>query len=80
MTVKQLINKQFEIEGIDYDFERMSASGMVDIGKKNPVEWYNVYRFSSEAKYAEWKTLCLQHISAQEFMHIDFKYGMTFKY
>lgn len=80
MTTKELINKQFEIEGIDYDFSQMTSSGLVETDKKKSKEWYWVHQFSSEQNYLKWKKLCLKHMDEQEFRNIDFKYGMTYKY
>jgi hypothetical protein len=77
--MKQLINKQFEIEGIDYDFERMNQTGTVQIGKKSHM-WYEVYQFSNVENYEKWRELCLKHMTSEQFIHFDFKYGMRYKY
>lgn len=83
MDLKNLINKQFELEGFDYDFSRLSSSGLVKWMEKNKEkskEWYLVYQFSSKEKYEEWKELCLKEMTPEEFITFDFKYGMTYKY
>lgn len=83
MNIKDLVNKQFEIEGIDYDFERLMNDGYITLkenGKEKKIEWYRYYKFSSEENYEKWKEFCLKHITKKEFINLDFKYGMVYKY
>lgn len=80
MGTKEIVDKQFELEGIDYDFERMKSSGLVQNKKGKNEWWYNIHQFPSEDRYLEWKNWALERIGSDIFRDIDLKFGMKYKY
>jgi len=83
MTITKLLDLQFKMEGIDYDYSRMANTGIVYYTEKKKEKsdyWYNLYFFSNQANYEKWKEECLKHIDLKTFNDIDLKYGMAYKY
>lgn len=83
MQISKLVDKQFEMEGIDFDYTRIVNSPIVTYtvkGKEKKDYWYNLYFFSSQAMYEKWKEWALKYIDLKLFYELDGKYGMAYKY
>lgn len=82
-----LVNKQFEITGIDFSYERIGEDGIIQVGKKRDY-WYNIYKFENEEQYIEWRDWVTEQLSKKflpgevekEANFVDLVYGMTYKY
>lgn len=83
-----LVNKQFEMKGIDYDLDRIRKDGLIEVGVKKKKEWwYNHYKFDNEEEYLLWRKWVEEQISLsmgydveKETMYVDMVYGMVFRY
>lgn len=83
-----LVNKQFEMKNIDYDFDKINEDGTIQVGKKTRREWwYDHYKFDTEEEYMEWRNWVQEEIkkkmiydAEKETNYVDMRYGMTFKY
>lgn len=78
--VKQIINHQFKILGIDMNFEGIPEDGMVQVGKKKKM-WYDVYKFTEEQE-EEWREYARQKLESNflersNFDYIDLRYGFV---
>lgn len=79
--IEKLIDKQFEMIGVEYRYKNIAEDGMVMIDKKKK-NWYDVYKFKDCKQYEEWRKYILEQLKGneKEANKLDFHYGMVYKH
>lgn len=79
--VETIINKQFEMIGVNFRFADIPDSGVIIVGTKKKL-WYDHYKFKDMEQYQEWRKYVLAQMngSEKETNSLDFNYGMTYEY
>lgn len=79
-TLHTVVNKQFEMIGVDLRLENIPEDSLIVNGKKREL-WYEVYTFETEEQYKEWRTWAEKLIPGwKDMLYIDLRYGMTYRY
>lgn len=81
----RLINKQFEMIGIDMRYENLPDDGKIlPLKSKRREYWYEIYTFNDEKEYLLWRNWMREEIAKEgytnvesESMYIDLRYGMN---
>ena len=82
-----IVDKQFEMLGVNIKFANIPDSGLVQSGKKMDY-WYNVYKFTEEQeqKWKEWAIVELKKLDYEEekvkdiLMYLELRYGLVIRY
>lgn len=79
--IEKLVNKQFEMIGVNFRMADIPEDGMIMVDKKKKV-WYDYYKFETQKQYEEWKQYILKELNGNtnEANRIDFIHGMVYKY
>jgi len=82
ILLNQIVDKQFEIIGVDMKFADIPEDEMVQVGdKKKP--WWQVYHFTDEQE-KEWREWMIKasggRLSEQERIFIELRYGFVLDY
>ena len=80
---EMIVNKQFEILGLDMKFEDIPEDELIDIGKGKKRLWYNHFKFTEEQE-EEWRKWYRgfnnKRLSEKELMFIELRYGFVLDY
>ena len=78
--VESIINKQFEMIGVDFRFKDIPENGILLVDKKKK-NWYDVYKFKDVNQYQLWREYLLKQLKGNESEanRIDFKYGLLYE-
>lgn len=78
--LKKIVDKQFEIIGLDIKFVDVKEEISV---KKKKIPWYKHYLFENEEQYEKWKKWAIQEMEkmdlADQFVKLDLIYGLNIK-
>lgn len=81
--MQEIVDKQFEIIGINIKFADIPETGLVKVGKKEEI-WWNVYKMTEdqERQWKEWAATKLRGnlLEQKHFERIDLIYGFVRKY
>jgi hypothetical protein len=84
----ELVNKQFEIIGVDTTLEELEKNGnmvVIQEGKKEKkIEWWHYYHFDSWMEYDKWIDWCTKQLAEVyepevlklELNFLDLAYGL----
>lgn len=80
----KLINKQFEMLGLDLKYENIPDDGKLQT-KTRRVYWYEIYNFTTEEQYRTWVDYVEKEVRGAayvepeaEVMYIDLRYGLNY--
>jgi hypothetical protein len=81
--MKKIMDKQFEIIGVQMKFEDIPESGMVKMGKKE-VMWWDAFKMTEEQEKL-WKAWAANEMKGNlleqgHFTRLDLVYGFVRKY
>lgn len=89
-TLTKILNKQFQILGLQIKFSDIPESGIITYkeGKKEKKDyWYNVYKFTKkqESEWKEWALEELKKIHSKEdaesiLRDLELRYGFSIRY
>ena len=78
-----LVDKQFEILGLQIRCKSIPEDGIITVGKKKDY-WYNIYRFTEEED-KEWTEWCKSELAKinngmKWYQHLSLVYGLPLSY
>lgn len=80
----KIINKQFEMLGIELKYENIPDDGKLQT-KKRRTYWYEIYSFTTEEQYTTWIEYVEKEVRGaaymepeNEIMYIDLRYGLNY--
>lgn len=81
-VVERIVNKQFEMIGVDIRWGNIPEDGLVPKNKKEMIPWFEKYMFRDEKQYREWEKWAIEELKKEnleeEWINIFLIYSMNF--